>query len=75
MYQHPAGCGRYRVRQHQGGGEMLPLKYRSYGRRSGPDLDVSWRLARKLFFGGLHGQATDHRTVQAQIGQLAVRQF
>ena len=30
---------------------MLPLKYRSYGRRSGPDLDVSWRSARELFFG------------------------
>ncbi len=75
MYRLPAGWGRYRVRQHQGGGEMLPLKYRSYGRRSGPDLGISMRSARELFFGGLHGQATDHRTVQAQVCQFAIRQF
>lgn len=32
------------------------------------------RLARGLLFCRLHCNAADHRTVQAQIGQLAVRQ-
>ncbi len=41
-----------------------------------PDLGyVVMRLVRKLFLGRLHGQATDHRTVQAQIGQFTVGQF
>lgn len=75
MYRLPAGLGRYKVRQHQGGGETLPLKYRPYGRRSGPDLDVLWRLARELLVGSLHGQTTDHRAVQSQVRQLSIRQF
>ncbi len=55
---------------------MSPQKYRSKREEEGPDLGyVIARLVRGVFFGRLLCQAADHRAVQAQIGQFAVRQL
>ncbi len=73
MHPVPASLGRYLVRQRQGGGETLSLITDPKG-GGGSDLGVLLRLLRGAVLCRLFCKTADHRTVQAQIGQIAVRQ-
>lgn len=74
MYQVPAvragiGCGNVREEEGRCRGNTGPK-----GRRTDLISMFRARLLRDLVFRGLLGQSADHRAVQTQIGEFAIRQ-